>query len=446
MNFTQQSKTLKPSFSISLFIILGAIYAFGTFGFLNLFGARTAFQLIYLGSIFGITLFLLNQHFSRKKAFKALLFFSLMGLGGLANAGLLTSPVESVVMLAVLLTITLLPKREILQLARILVKATFVLCSLVLVAYIYYQSNPSEFLSANFHIYDSTVGSARIIPTHFMDWISFTSGDGFMVFGEVSSRMKGYSNEPSSTIVHYLAPAVLAFLLGGRYFYLGIFILMVNIIAIASFVGHIIVILSLALLFIFLVTRKQAKFFVCICGALLIFLILSPSMMTDLFNIVSGQFGSDFDLIHRKLLVGVSGSSNLEIRQQGMITGIKLLITSPLGYSTNLLGAGSGLLYTVSAFSGWIGVAIFVLYIAYILKLVFLWLRKGRTSLSQKYGLALMVSVIFVTLFISGYGWERPAGLVMFVVFHRVVAIHYQSIEIQPHNSTTKRIFLPNPN
>ena len=59
-------------------------------------------------------------------------------------------------------------------------------------------------------------------------------------------RMKGYSNEPSSTIVHYFAPAALAFLLGGRYLYLELlFILAVNMITIVSFTAYIILIISL---------------------------------------------------------------------------------------------------------------------------------------------------------------------------------------------------------
>ena len=71
-----------------------------------------------------------------------------------------------------------------------------------------------------------------------MDFISFTSGDGFSVMGRQIMRMKGYSNEPSSTIVHYFAPAALAFLLGGRYLYLGVFILAVNMITIVSFTAY----------------------------------------------------------------------------------------------------------------------------------------------------------------------------------------------------------------
>jgi hypothetical protein len=44
MNPLNKPNLLTISFGPALFIVLGAIYGFGTFGFLNLFGAREPFQ------------------------------------------------------------------------------------------------------------------------------------------------------------------------------------------------------------------------------------------------------------------------------------------------------------------------------------------------------------------------------------------------------------------
>lgn len=443
MNSAQTSIPTRVSFGIALIVTVGVMYGFGTFGLLNLFGARTLFQLVFVTFVFGILVILVNQRFPQKETGKALLFFGLMGLGGLIHGGFLTSPVESAVVLSNLLIITILPDRNIVRLARVLVGITFVLCSMILIAYIYYRINPSEFLKANFNIYDSTVGAARVIPTHFMDWISFTSGDGFVAFGEVSPRMKGYSNEPSSTVVHYLAPAVLAFLIGGRYLYPGIFILIVNVIAIASFTGHVVILLSFVFFLLFFVARKYSEFFIYIGLALLIFLLLSPAIMTNLFTVASGLMGADMDLIQRKLGDGV-GPSSLSIRQEGMIAGLTSLITSPLGYSLDSLGAGAGLLYIVSAQSGWIGIAIFVMFISSLVKMSFFWLNRGRTSLVQKYGLALMTSVIVVALFISGYGWGRPVGFINIFLFFLIISIQCRSVGITVRKRKAKSIFALN--
>ena len=436
MNSLQVKKYAKPSFVVSIFIIIGAMYGFGTFGLLNLFGARVLFQFVYTTILLGIVLLMTNHRVPKKEAILALVFFVLMGLGGLVNARYFTAPLESIIILCVLLIIAALSDQDVLRLARVVIGVTFLFCSMVLVAYVFYIIFPEEYSSANIHIYSSTVGAARISPSHLMDWVSFTSGDGYVAFGEVWPRMKGFSNEPSSTVVHYLAPAVLAFLLGGRYFYMGIFILTVNIIAIASLVAHIIFIISIVLLIIFLIDSRRAKVFYYFGMSVILALLLSPTLMTNIFIFVADMAGAQFDLIHRKI-GGGDGVSSLSVRQSGMVEGILLLITSPIGYSADALGAGSGLLYNVSSRAGWIGVVIILFFVAQNLKHAFVWLRAGSASLCQRYGLALMMVIIFVALFISGYGWERPVGFVVLALFFRVTIIlfSYRNSEAYGHNA-----------
>ena len=192
-----------------------------------------------------------------------------------------------------------------------------------------------------------------------MDFISFTSGDGFSVMGRQIMRMKGYSNEPSSTIVHYFAPAALAFLLGGRYLYLGVFILAVNMITIVSFTAYIILIISLGFFTLKFIPKMLSKilFFLVIC--VFVYVILNPVIIFGAFRYFSllaiDIFG--LDLLSRKIGNG-SETSNLGSRQLGIINGFKSTLTSPLGFSQEKLG-GIWLFYEVGSRAGWIGVLIF---------------------------------------------------------------------------------------
>ena len=44
-------------------------------------------------------------------------------------------------------------------------------------------------------------------------------------------------------------------------------------------------------------------------------------------------------------------------------------------------------------------------------------------SLTYLYGISLLVGILLVTLFISGYGWDRPPGVVMMLLYFRVLQI-----------------------
>ena len=94
------------------------------------------------------------------------------------------------------------------------------------------------------------------IAASILDYLSFTSGDGFEFFGNVVIRVKGYSNEPSSTIVHYLAPAGFAFFYYRTYRLLGIILLLFSLICISSLIGIIAIALSFLVYFILSIKRS----------------------------------------------------------------------------------------------------------------------------------------------------------------------------------------------
>jgi hypothetical protein len=427
------------------FSLLAIMYSFGTFGFLNLFGIRTIVQVLILGLVASLMI-ALQPRYKSKELLPVLAFFYLYVFGSLIHDKTVTGLGDPVILLFVIHVILSAPARQVLFLTKTLVVVTSFLCLLVATAYVYYRINPDQFDYANFFIYGSEIGTRKIYPGHFMDWVSFTSGDGFMFQGESTPRMKGYSNEPSSTVVHYLAPAVFAFLLGGRFIYFGIFILFVNFIAIASFIGYLIFAISFMILVVFRISRRHIQYVGPVAIILFISLLTQIELMKNIFEYVSmhaiDQLG--LDIVGRKIRVdSLTGSTNLNERQSGMIEGLGLILSSPLGYSTARLGPGAGLLYIVSSFTGWLGVAVFGRFIFRIINNCRIIIIK-TSSLRVTYSVALLFAVLFVTLFVSGYGWGRPPGMIMLLLFFRVFQssiVNQYLLESQPTGKYTRKRF-----
>lgn len=418
------------------FSLLAIMYSFGTFGFLNLLGARTIVQIFVIGLV-SCLFVALQPRYKQQDLFPLLVFFCLYTIGSLAHGNTTISLVEAVILLFVIHVILSAPARQVLFLTKTLVVVTSFLCLLVATAYVYYQINPDQFSYANFYIYNSEVGQQKIYAGHFMDWISFTSGEGFEFQGEKSFRMRGYSLEPSATVVHYLAPAVLAILLGGGFIYLGIFILLVNFIAIASFTSLIIAALSFAFFIAIRYFRHYLKYIAFILIVLFIVLLTQSALLQIIFQYIGDQANHylGFDLISRKL--GDDSQSSLRERQDGILDGFALILSSPFGYSAEKLGAGAGLLFLVASSAGWIGLVILGSFMyKFISNLKKLALASSLPEV--EYSLALLVAALLIVIFVSGYGWGRPPGVIMLFLFFRVFQQSFVDGYLAGHHPTGK--------
>jgi hypothetical protein len=401
-------------------------YSFGTFGFLNLFGLRLAVQAVVIVLVIGI-LASLKAKYRTKDMISVFLFAGLFGIGGLVHGGYIARPVEALLMIFIIVSIMEMPDRHVMGLTKALVICSAFFSFLVYTAFIGYGLYPSQFQYANFHIYDSTTGYEHISPSSAFDWFSFTSGDGFELAGETRIRLKGYSSEPSSTIVHYLTPVALAFFLGNRYIYIGIFILAVNIIAISSLMALVIISGSLILMSLNYAFRRYLKFVYMVALLMLAVILVQPNSIMNIFT-MAGVLSIDtlgFDLIARKVADGDDDASIL-IRATGISEGIYLLLTSPVGYSYEKLGAGAGLIYIISATTGWPGLTVFILFIGRFLKKA-LNVIFCVQSYGNQYAIALSTSMFLVMLLISGYGWDRPPGMVVILLMFRLMDIKLSS-------------------
>lgn len=413
--------------------LLSLMYSFGTFGFLNLLGARTVVQISLL-TVLAFLFYVMHTKVKVAHFFPVFVFSGLYAVGTLIHGNQLSGLLDVYVLIFCFVCLIYAPPLKVIFFAKTLVIFTTFLCILIAIAFTYYQIYPDEFARANFDIYDSTVGHKQIYPSHFVDWLSFTSGDGFMLNGNTIIRLKGYSNEPSSTIVHYLAPAVIAFILGGRFVYLGIFILAVNVVTIGSFTTYVVLTLSIFILMLNIFPKRLAGFLLTMTGLSFVILILQPNLVFSIFSYVSAEAIQyvGFDMLSRKMGSGV-GESSLGQRQSGIIDGMSLALFSPMGYSTDKLGAGSGLFYIISSYTGWVGIFIFSFFITRLIKNIKIILSLS-SSLMLNFGVSFLLAMLMITLFVSGYGWSRPTGIIMLFLFFRILQIITVEKEVLPKN------------
>lgn len=415
------NRVYRSSNLISIFTVVLAFYAFGTFGFFNLFGARRIVQVtVALYMFFPLVVILYNYQFFRKIENKYLLgtivlFFLYYGsIISIMNGEFLTTYLNSLVMMLFCLLLISMEMKYIKKIAESIVVITFVLSLMAFIGYIAFFIDSTLIHKVKFDLYHSEIGSEMIYPQHWIEYLTFTSGEGFFVFDVGSVRVKGFSNEPSSTLVHYLAPVGLAFLLSQKYKIMGFIILIINIIAIASLMAWIVLLLSFLFYCILKIKSiKRIKLTLYFGIFMMLFMMLNFDFTYMIFmkfgNIINNIFG--IDLIVRK-------AGSLDTRLLGYIDGVKYLISNPLGgasYST-----GTGLILNVSLVGG---IFLFFILVLFLMKMIKFGIDKYKSleQRSEKFGVSFILSTVFVVMFLLSYGWNHIPGVIMLIVFFRLM-------------------------
>ncbi|WP_341880163.1 hypothetical protein [Synechococcus sp. UW140] len=416
INLSKRKSYLQQSLFIILVLFL--FYSFGPFGFWNLFGIRLVVQ----GILVCFSFYLVGSYqFSllSKYCLPVSLFLALLAIGGFIQTGSLSYVIEASLLATFLIFLFSAPPRYIINLAKALVISTFCLSFLVLVAFFIYFLNPDLISQANFNIYDSTSGANQIYPSSFVDWISFTSGDGYVFLGNNLLRLKGFSSEPSATIVYYLAPAALSFLLKGPFPFFGFFILLFNIISISSFTSIIIISLSLILLSALSIFKKRGYFALALFFIFLIFILFNINLLNSIFASFSSHAVSsfDYDLVSRKM-----GEGNLGARQGGITSSAKMILESPLGFPTTNLGAGSGMIFTVSSITGILGLSLYLMFIRNLIRAPLILLNYNDNFFDRCF-VSFFFSLLYVAMFVSGYGWDRFSGIALLFLILRLLNV-----------------------
>lgn len=411
----------KVSNLISIFTVVLAFYAFGVFGFFNLFGARRIVQIVVaLYMFFPIAVILYNYQFFLKNENKYLLgtiifFFIYYGIMiSIIKGEFLTTYLNSLVMMLFCLLLISMEMKYIKKIAESIVVITFVLSLMAFIGYIAFFIDSTLIHKVKFDLYHSEIGSEMIYPHHWIEYLTFTSGEGFFVFDIGSVRMKGFSNEPSSTLVHYLAPVGLAFLLSQKYKIMGFIILIINIIAIASLMAWIVVFLSFLFYCLLKIKSVETIKSILYLGIfMMLFMMLNFDFTYTIFmkfgNLINEVFG--IDLIARK-------AGSLDTRLLGYIDGVKYFISNPLGGAFYL--TGTGLILNVSLVGG---IFLFFIMILFLVKMIKFSIckYKGLDQKSEKFGVSFILSIVFVVMFLSSYGWNHIPGVIMLIVFFRLM-------------------------
>jgi len=413
-------------FSNSLFNFIFCLifYSFGTFGFFNLFGIRLHLQ-IFILSLIVIYIIVVKFDSNYNLHQRVFIFASLLGIGGFIYGSRLTAPVEGFIIFFIIIGILSSDKSNIILFSKTIVLFTFIFSLMISISWFYFYFKPETVNLVNIHIYDSTTGTSQIYPHFFTDWLSFTSGDGFVFLGQTIPRFKGYSNEPSATLVHYLAPSIIGLLLGGKYKLISFFLIFVNVAFIGSFTSQIVILFSVILFLLLVLYKKTRRIMTLSLFLFSAILLFTPIQFDSIIKMTSDLAvqNLNFDMISRKINPNkFTGVSNLEYRAMGISAGLKNILYYPLGYSSSRLGTGPGLIYTLSSKTGWIGLFIFINFMFRFFKNIYK-VYISQHSLFFNYAIAMILSLLFVSFFINGYGWDRPPGFIIIFVLIKLVSI-----------------------
>lgn len=401
-------------------VVIFAFYSFGTFGFLNLFGLRNSFQfVIVLFTFFGLISIIYNirNNIKYKKNFFVhtliIAFFMYYGyMLVLIKGELLNTLLQSTLMLVFVLYLILVEIKYIKIIIKTIIIITFILSIMGFLAYFSFLINENLINEVNFLLYDSTKGSSVINANSWVEYLSFTSGDGFELFGTNVTRVKGFCNEPSATVVHYLAPAGLAFLFSRKYKLIGIFIIVFNFIGIASLISWIAIFGSVIIYMLLSIKNKFIKIFIIYVSLIFIFILMTNidfavSLILDIGN-----------SLHENT------SSSLIARKEGSATVRLMSLSIALNeFKNNIFGGSSystmtGLLIQVSLVGG---IFMLTLLIVFSNKMIKFGINKFNYSSNKdiKFAVSLTLSIFIVSLLLSNYGWNRIPGVIMLILFYK---------------------------
>jgi hypothetical protein len=389
------------------------VYSFGNFGLTNYYGLKIYFEIIAIAlaiiSIYGLKI-------SRAKI-PLLLLFSIMILPYIVGITLSVSYTYfitgSIIWFFSVVTLSI-SDSAIMALIRSITFFSVLLCFFVLVAYVLYIYNIYDYSASTGSNFDSRNAFRTIYPANIADILSFVSGGGSTFNIDAPFRMRGYSTEPSASIVHYLAPVALGLLFyKSKFILLALFILAVNVFFISSFLGIIIILSSLGVFLLLLMPELIRR----ATMILIVTSILVMSTNTELLINAMYQFASfTNDRLDADSFTKFFQSP--QIRTAAIRDSIDSVITSPFG------GSYVGLTGVIFAFAAGGGLVAGLIYTWLLYKIITMIMKLFYFSnFSERCALALSVSLLLYSSLVSSYGWISVPGAIFMIVLYRIVLI-----------------------
>ena len=399
-------------------VIVLTFFSFGTIGFFNLFGLGLVVKLIAITlSLVGIVSIFETINFKKNQllVFGVFIFFLHFGLMKTYETGsYFNGLIQGIVMGVIAVFILCCNIHYIVNIATkisyfIIISSLLGIC--VFITYILYPSiyNPE---SAN--IMHSDIGNETIVAASLLDYLSFTSGDGFEFFGSQVTRVKGYCNEPSASIVHYVGPIGLMLFCRKIPTIFVLIPILFALVCVSSGIGIIAIIGLIPIFILFSIKNKQTILF------MFIGIILLSAVALTYSNLIINNitiYGQDIyqqtanDLVSRK-------ATSAQGRLASYDVGLSMIMQYPLG------GSGYTTMTGLWVELGLVGGVISL--IGYFVFLIYLFNNSveafnSTNSLRVKAGIALIGSLIITATLLSSYGWTRIPGVIILFLYVRLI-------------------------
>jgi hypothetical protein len=404
-------------------IVILAFYSFGVFGFFNLFGLAYLIKIIVLlFCILGAIAIFEIQVMARYKVLSLLiiLFFLYYGfMYTIITGNILNGVVNGIAMAIIALYLLGISEKRLKFTAKGIFVITGIFSILGSIVFICYFFDMSLLNPKSIGIFQSESGNSTVIAQSLFDYFSFTSGATYSFFGYEFIRLNGYCSEPSSTIVHYLAPASLAFYY--NYNKVGIYIVLFSLLCISSLTGVLIIIGSFIMYVLLAFKRDILKKILIVFGSgfLIIFMMnvnAALSSVLDIGDIINDSFS--YDLVSQKRTSAI-------VRLGSYSEGVNTFLQKPLGgtYSST----PTALWLKISMVGG---IFLLFIFILFSLKIVHLVIFIYDTTLSKykKYGVSLFLTTYLGAFNISSYGWDRIPGVIFFILFYSILMTQYKKL------------------
>ena len=348
--------------------------------------------------------------------FFVLLFFLYYGVAvTLRNESISQGLVQSFVMCIFDLYLLNVEARKVIMISKIIVVITFIMSLLGFYVFFIYIIDPEK---VSYHVLvSSQTGNSDLYISSYLDYLSFVSGDRLHFLNMPITRVKGYSVEPSASIVQYLAPVAFAMLYSKKYVLFGVVILCFSMIAISSLIAVLAIVLAV-MIFIFFSLFKSNKFrFLTIIFSIVI---LSISMLyVDSVVKIILLFGEYLQESTTYNFIALKEES-ATVRLLDYSNSMKFIFRYPFGFSGEVSLTSLWVHLTLSG--GIILVGIYsIIFYSTIKKSIYLF--NDLDSVAKKYAMALIISISMTAFMMSSYGWDSIPGVIVLVLFYRLLLI-----------------------
>lgn len=413
-DFNDPFKFIKISSAIAVII---SFYGFGTFGFFNIFGLALPIQVALVAFSF-ITIFvftslkLLSEANKPTFLFISFLFIYYGFFLSLSYGSIIGGLVNAYMMWVMTIFILFIEKKYIFFIGKSIIILSTISAFFGFIVFYIYSFNPVSFNYDSIELMSSDTGTNAIEPASFYDYLSFSSGDGYELFGQRLTRVKGYSNEPSTTLIHYLAPAAMGFFYGRKYIFMSTILIGFIVLPVSTVLGILTILMMPVIYLVMKIKKNSLKNIVVSSGLIAIFTLMS-SLDTVLSSIAT--YGQDLyasagtDLLSRK-----AGSA--ESRLVSYNDAVNSILSNPIG--------GSGQSSTAGIFiqAGLIGGLVLMTAIIVIGLTIYknsIMAFNNSNFFNTRIFISMLLSLFLTSFVLSAYGWDRVSGVIILAILFR---------------------------